>query len=94
MVCVPLNTYLNRVLAGTCEMASTAVGTPYYLAPEIIEGKKYDQMADMWSLGVLVYELACLALPFKAQNMPALMLMIMRGQYTSPVGQGLSLIHI
>jgi len=72
---------IARVLAGTCEMASTAVGTPYYLAPEIIEGKKYDQLADMWSLGVVLYELAALQLPFKASNMPALMLRIMQGQY-------------
>ena len=39
---------IARVLGSSHEMASTVVGTPYYLAPEVIEGKRYSTPADMW----------------------------------------------
>ena len=42
----------------------TIVGTPHYIAPEIIMGKSYNSMADLWSLGVLIYELMCGEYPF------------------------------
>lgn len=41
------------------------VGTPYYVSPEVVKGVKYDFKSDMWSLGCLVYELACLRSPFE-----------------------------
>jgi serine/threonine protein kinase len=34
------------------EFASTRIGTPYYLSPEICEGKDYNSKSDVWSLGM------------------------------------------
>ena len=38
---------------------TTLCGTLDYLPPEMIEGKKYDERVDIWSLGVLCYEFVC-----------------------------------
>ena len=42
----------------------TLVGTPEYLAPEVILGKGYTCTIDWWSLGVMVFEFICGPLPF------------------------------
>jgi cGMP-dependent protein kinase len=42
----------------------TLVGTPHYMAPEVIVGKGYNKSADLWSLGVCLYELVCGGVPF------------------------------
>jgi len=42
----------------------TQAGTPYYMSPEVIDGKPYDSKYDMWSMGVLLYQLLSGYLPF------------------------------
>lgn len=42
----------------------TVVGTKYYMSPEKIEGKPYNDKSDIWSLGLLLYELATGNYPF------------------------------
>lgn len=44
------------------------VGTPYYFSPEVCEDKLYDEKSDVWSLGVILYEMATLTRPFDADN--------------------------
>jgi NIMA (never in mitosis gene a)-related kinase len=48
------------------------VGTPLYLAPEIIKYEKYDYKADIWGLGCVVYQLAALCHPFEGKNIISL----------------------
>ena len=35
----------------------TQVGTPYYMSPEAWEGRPLDAQADIWSLGVMLFEM-------------------------------------
>lgn len=48
--------------------SSSLIGTPYYMAPEIINKTSYDSTIDIWSLGVCIYELFRLKKPFCGQS--------------------------
>jgi serine/threonine protein kinase len=36
-------------------LATTACGTPGYVAPEIVEGNGYGKEIDFWSIGIIIY---------------------------------------
>ena len=46
-------------------MLKTFYGTPLYLSPELIENRPYNEKTDLWSMGIILYELASLRLPFR-----------------------------
>jgi len=47
------------------EFRKTLCGTPLYLSPEILIGKKYNSKADVWAVGILAHELFTGETPFK-----------------------------
>jgi serine/threonine-protein kinase ULK/ATG1 len=49
-------------------MLDTLCGSPIYMAPEILKHRKYDAKVDLWSLGVVLFEMLTCDLPFKATN--------------------------
>ena len=57
----------------------TQTGTPYYASPEVWKDMPYDTKSDIWSLGCVVYEAACLKPPFRAQSMEALNQRVQKG---------------
>ena len=58
-------------------------GTPNYMPPEIAEKKPYvGQLADMWSLGVLVYKIFCADFPFKGKDEKELYKSIKSGKFS------------
>ncbi|MDE3219568.1 MAG: serine/threonine protein kinase [Nitrospirota bacterium] len=68
---------------GIAKMASSSktqtnvvLGTPTYMSPEQIAGKKVDGRSDIFSLGVVLFELLTGQPPFTADNLPALLFSI------------------
>ena len=49
-------------------MVNFNVGTPFYMAPETLRNNVYNAATDIWSLGILFYEMLHGAVPFKGQN--------------------------
>jgi serine/threonine protein kinase len=50
------------------DITMTKLGTPATMAPEILRGKPYNKKADLWSIGVISYQLIFKAIPFKAST--------------------------
>eukprot|EP00242_Pyramimonas_sp_CCMP2087_P011970 CAMPEP_0198206148 /NCGR_PEP_ID=MMETSP1445-20131203/9679_1 /TAXON_ID=36898 /ORGANISM="Pyramimonas sp., Strain CCMP2087" /LENGTH=776 /DNA_ID=CAMNT_0043878719 /DNA_START=210 /DNA_END=2540 /DNA_ORIENTATION=+ len=80
---------LSKVLDNGISMAQSAVGTPYYLSPELCEGKPYDYKSDVWALGCVAHEMTSLKHTFHATNLPQLVMTIVYGKYT-PVSEDYS----
>jgi cGMP-dependent protein kinase len=67
--------YIRMIDMGTCKLLKptssgavsrtfTIIGTPLYMAPEVIAGKGYIFYADFWSIGICLYEFMCGMVPF------------------------------
>lgn len=56
-------------------------GTPFFVAPEILTRKPYDQQSDMWSVGCIVFLLLCGNLPFLGRSQKELFRKIVSGKY-------------
>jgi serine/threonine protein kinase/tetratricopeptide (TPR) repeat protein len=64
--------------------AGLAVGTPLYMSPEQMRGEKVDSRTDLWSLGVVMYEMLTGRAPFTAEHYQALMYCILNTEAPAP----------
>lgn len=60
------------------------VGSPIYMAPELLRGDQYSQKADVWSLGVMFYEMIFSCCPFEEKTIPRLLRLIERESLKFP----------
>jgi cGMP-dependent protein kinase len=62
------NGYLKLIDFGTSKIindfTNTIIGTPHYIAPEILQGKGYSLSSDIWSMGICMYEIFYGIYPF------------------------------
>jgi len=74
----------------TMALANTVCGTPYYFAPEICQRQPYNVKADIWSLGVILYEMINLRKPYDGRNLPELRKRIIEENFTPHVATHVS----
>jgi cGMP-dependent protein kinase len=46
------------------DRTSTIIGTPHYMAPEVVMGEGYNCIVDYWSIAVMMFEFVCGGMPF------------------------------
>lgn len=51
---------ISKALESSLETCKTSIGTPCYMAPEMYTTDRYNNKADIWSLGCVVYEICAL----------------------------------
>ncbi|KAF4104699.1 NIMA-related kinase 12 [Onychostoma macrolepis] len=72
---------ISKIMNHTLDMASTCVGTPSYLSPELCQDVPYSTKSDIWAVGCLLYELCALKPAFEAKNLLSLFYKIIKGEY-------------
>ena len=67
-IIIESNGYIKLIDFGASKLVndytSTIIGTPHYIAPEILEGRGYSYSCDFWSIGILTYEMIYGFVPF------------------------------
>jgi serine/threonine-protein kinase len=75
---------IARVESSSMTKTGIAMGTPNYMSPEQLKGQPSDQRADLFSLGVVMYELLLGRRPFKGENITSLIYAILNTEPHKP----------
>ncbi len=68
----------------TLSHAGDVMGTPFYMSPEQIEGRRLDGRSDIFSTGVLLYEMVTGCRPFEGENVPEIVYKIVYQPLVKP----------
>jgi serine/threonine-protein kinase len=75
---------IAKAISSSQTRSGIAIGTPNYMSPEQINGQPVDGRSDLFSLGVVFYELLTGQLPFRGNNMANLFYQITQVKHPSP----------
>jgi len=75
---------IARITTSSRTATGTVMGTPSYMSPEQLAGKKVDGRSDLFSLGVTLYELLAGEKPFTGESIATLMFKIANERHESP----------
>ena len=64
---------IARITDSSKTKTGLVLGTPSFMSPEQLAGKKVDGRSDLYSLGVMLYQMLCGVLPFRGESMSELM---------------------
>jgi serine/threonine-protein kinase ULK/ATG1 len=73
------------------DLSETICGTPLVMAPEVLNGKRYNHKADVWSLGIVFFEMITGFTPFNGRDKLDLKRNLEKGAYMLPKKLCLSL---
>lgn len=74
---------IARLMDDSKTSTGEILGSPLYMSPEQLRGRKVDRTADVFSLGVTFYQLLCGHLPFAGDNLASLTYEIIHGKHRS-----------
>lgn len=75
---------LSKIISSH-DFASTYVGTPFYMSPELCMSEAYNTPSDIWAFGCIMYELCTKAPPFNAKSHIELVGKIRAGKIDNPI---------
>jgi len=75
---------IARIDSSSMTKTGIAMGTPNYISPEQLRGTAVDRRADLFSLGIVMYEMLLGRRPFKGENITSLIYSILNHEPEKP----------